>query len=343
MMAIQVSDLVKLQAWDTPTICNALDVAAPDRRAIGFTTRPLVPVGIHGSVCGYVKTAKISGKNKPLDNATEIRTSYYKYISEKLKPSIVLIEDIDITFNTNKTGEIRNKAIGLAESNGLSRLAQKILTTEDFKKFQKKNDIDVNYIVESIEFSNEILSDNYYKASINIKFNPYRTREFFRENNFNFSEMQSNPIPFYAVLANHEQYFIVNNEWEKRWKELILTNDTLNLEFMLLNVPVISTGMTSTRGIGLIKEVKNINEYKKVLIDQNYNFRKFLVRDRKKLMIFAYFWFIKKDLIWNKKNYYTHSINRFRGFNFKSLNDCNFSDTQTNSIVKFLSKGKQLF
>ncbi len=95
MMAIQVSDLVKLQAWDTPTICNALDVAAPDRRAIGFTTRPLVPVGIHGSVCGYVKTAKISGKNKPLDNATEIRTSYYKYISEKLKPSIVLIEDID--------------------------------------------------------------------------------------------------------------------------------------------------------------------------------------------------------------------------------------------------------
>mgnify|MGYP006148030361 FL=1 len=120
-------------------------------------------------------------------------------------------------------------------------------------------------------------------------------------------------------------------------------NGTLNLEFMLLNVPVISTGMTSTRGIGLIKEVKNINEYKKVLIDQNFHFRKFLVRDRKKLMIFAYFWFIKKNLIWNKKNYYTHSINRFRGFNFKSLNDCNFSDTQTNSIVKFLSKGKQLF
>ena len=95
MIELQVSDLVKLQTWDTPTICNALDVAAPNRRAIGFTTRPLVPVGIHGSVCGYVKTAKISGKNKPLDNATEIRTSYYKYISEKLKPSIVLIEDID--------------------------------------------------------------------------------------------------------------------------------------------------------------------------------------------------------------------------------------------------------
>ena len=95
MTEIHVSDLIKLQSWDTPTICNALDVAAPDRRTIGFTTRPLVPIGIHGSVCGYVKTAKISGKNKPLDNAAEIRTLYYKYISEKLKPSIVLIEDID--------------------------------------------------------------------------------------------------------------------------------------------------------------------------------------------------------------------------------------------------------
>jgi len=95
MKEVQVSDIVKLQTWDTPTICNALDVAAPDRRTIGFTTRPLVPIGIHGSVCGYVKTAKISGKNKPLDNATEIRTSYYKYIAEKPKPSIVLIEDID--------------------------------------------------------------------------------------------------------------------------------------------------------------------------------------------------------------------------------------------------------
>ena len=95
MIKLQVSDLVKLQTWDTPTICNALDVAAPNRRAIGFTTRPLVPIGVQGSVCGYVKTAKISGKNKPLDNATEIRTSYYKYIAEIPKPSIVLIEDID--------------------------------------------------------------------------------------------------------------------------------------------------------------------------------------------------------------------------------------------------------
>ena len=95
MSELKISDLIKLQAWDTPTICNALDIAAPERRTVGFTSKPLVPVGIHGSVCGYVKTAKIGGKNKPLDNAKEIRTSYYKYISEEPKPSIVLIEDTD--------------------------------------------------------------------------------------------------------------------------------------------------------------------------------------------------------------------------------------------------------
>ena len=95
MTELLVSDLIKLQAWDTPTICNALDIASPDRRSIGFTTKPLVPVGINGSVCAYVKTAKISGKNKPYTNAKEIRNAYYKYIADKPKPSIVLIEDKD--------------------------------------------------------------------------------------------------------------------------------------------------------------------------------------------------------------------------------------------------------
>lgn len=95
MTELLVSDLIKLQAWDTPTICNALDIASPDRRSIGFTTKPLVPVGINGSVCAYVKTAKISGRNKQHTNAKEIRTAYYKYIADKPKPSVVLIEDKD--------------------------------------------------------------------------------------------------------------------------------------------------------------------------------------------------------------------------------------------------------
>jgi hypothetical protein len=33
-------DLEVLKAWDTPTICNGLEIVAPERRAIGFTVEP---------------------------------------------------------------------------------------------------------------------------------------------------------------------------------------------------------------------------------------------------------------------------------------------------------------
>ncbi|PPR16517.1 MAG: hypothetical protein CFH33_00660 [Alphaproteobacteria bacterium MarineAlpha9_Bin3] len=95
MSELLTGDLIKLQTWDTPTICNALDIAAPNRRLCGFTSKPLVSVGTHGSVCGYVKTAKISGKNKPIENAKKVRQDYYEYIANNPKPSVVLIEDID--------------------------------------------------------------------------------------------------------------------------------------------------------------------------------------------------------------------------------------------------------
>ena len=94
-MSLTNKDLVKLQTWDTPTICNALDIAAPDRRLEGFTNRPLIPVGIQGSICAFVKTAKITSMTKPKSNATKIRSEYYEYVSAAPQPSVIVIEDID--------------------------------------------------------------------------------------------------------------------------------------------------------------------------------------------------------------------------------------------------------
>ena len=37
-------DLDALRAWDTPTICNGLEIVAPERRATGFTIEPMVCV-----------------------------------------------------------------------------------------------------------------------------------------------------------------------------------------------------------------------------------------------------------------------------------------------------------
>ena len=95
MSSFTNKDLMRLQSWDTPTICNALDIAAPERRLKGFTSRPLIAVEIQGSLCAYVKTAKIQAKNKPKLESKNLRNEYYKYISEAPKPSVVVIEDLD--------------------------------------------------------------------------------------------------------------------------------------------------------------------------------------------------------------------------------------------------------
>ena len=41
MSTISDSDLELLTKWDTPTICNALEIIVPERRATGFTTKAL--------------------------------------------------------------------------------------------------------------------------------------------------------------------------------------------------------------------------------------------------------------------------------------------------------------
>ena len=39
---LPASLLEALARYDTPTICNAMEVVAPERRLIGYTTKPLV-------------------------------------------------------------------------------------------------------------------------------------------------------------------------------------------------------------------------------------------------------------------------------------------------------------
>jgi hypothetical protein len=36
------ADLDGLKRWDTPTICNGLELIAPERRSVGFTVEPMV-------------------------------------------------------------------------------------------------------------------------------------------------------------------------------------------------------------------------------------------------------------------------------------------------------------
>ena len=92
--------LAKLTTFDTPTICNALEIVAPERRLTGFTTKPLVcPFPDMTAVVGYARTAMIRSTHAHELKGAEARTqrvAYYEYIaSGGPQPSITVIQDLD--------------------------------------------------------------------------------------------------------------------------------------------------------------------------------------------------------------------------------------------------------
>src|SRR5437763_4439845 len=91
--------LEALRAWDTPTICNALEIVVPARRAIGFTRRPLVaPFPELKPIVGFARTAMIRSREphpRDRETANRVRLGYYEHIAAQPLPSISVIQDID--------------------------------------------------------------------------------------------------------------------------------------------------------------------------------------------------------------------------------------------------------
>ena len=91
--------LATLATFDTPTICNALEIVAPERRATGFTVRPLVcPFPDLPPIVGYAKTATIRSTHMHElsgQPAREQRIAYYEYMASAPAPSICVIQDLD--------------------------------------------------------------------------------------------------------------------------------------------------------------------------------------------------------------------------------------------------------
>src|SRR5215813_4482044 len=96
---IDAALIEKLKSYDTPTICNALEIVDPARRLTGFTTRPLIcPFPNLPPIVGYAKTATIRTTHAhELDGKAQRaqRIAYYEYIAGKPAPSIVVIQDLD--------------------------------------------------------------------------------------------------------------------------------------------------------------------------------------------------------------------------------------------------------
>ena len=93
------AELAALVAFDTPTICNALEVVVPETRKGGYTVRPLV-CGFPdmAPVVGYARTATIRAA-RPLPGTSadtrKLRDAYYRYVDAGPKPAMIVIEDLD--------------------------------------------------------------------------------------------------------------------------------------------------------------------------------------------------------------------------------------------------------
>lgn len=94
------ADLAALCAWDTPTICNALELVAPERRGFGYSTRPFVAADPKlPPICGIARVGRIrsaagSGRGAVADRAARI--GWYEHVAAKGDiPTIAVLADLD--------------------------------------------------------------------------------------------------------------------------------------------------------------------------------------------------------------------------------------------------------
>lgn len=99
MAEVSEATLEALRALDTPTVCNALELVAPERRALGFTVDPLVCARSDlPPIVGFARTATIRAAQPGGAAGAEMRKKrlgYYDYVAKGPAPSIVVIQDLD--------------------------------------------------------------------------------------------------------------------------------------------------------------------------------------------------------------------------------------------------------
>jgi regulator of RNase E activity RraA len=89
------ADLDALAQWDTPTICNGLEIVVPERRAIGFTTEPMVCIDPKAKpIVGLARVGTIRSTEPPRSRVTD-RADWYDYVARVDLPTIAVLQDID--------------------------------------------------------------------------------------------------------------------------------------------------------------------------------------------------------------------------------------------------------
>jgi regulator of RNase E activity RraA len=91
------SQLTFLRAIDTPTVCNLIEIVAPERRGTGYTASHLhCPFPDLPPMVGFAKTATIRARDMVSGPShRQKRMEYLDYVAALPRPSIVVIEDKD--------------------------------------------------------------------------------------------------------------------------------------------------------------------------------------------------------------------------------------------------------
>lgn len=88
-----------LRTVDTPTVCNAIEVAQGKRGFDDFTRGTLQCSAPGEAMVGYARTARIQAVTPPAESPEVIkarRMAYYKYMSEGARPAIAVVQDMDV-------------------------------------------------------------------------------------------------------------------------------------------------------------------------------------------------------------------------------------------------------
>ena len=93
-------DLSRLELFDTPTICNALEVIEPERRRFGYTVENVLCLNADvGPRVGIALTATMRSAGPPPITGDELkaeRLKYYEYMHQDVGgPKVCVMQDLD--------------------------------------------------------------------------------------------------------------------------------------------------------------------------------------------------------------------------------------------------------
>ena len=130
-MGIPDDLLELLRECDTPTVCNAIEVAQGQRGFADFTKSTMLSSAPEdGAIVGFARTASIAGRAPPSDPPEDIRLrrlAYFRSMASGPRPAIAVVEDEDYPGSVAAWwGEVHSavhKGLGLtgALTNGVMR------------------------------------------------------------------------------------------------------------------------------------------------------------------------------------------------------------------------------